>query len=72
MKSDVPLKLDFPILEKSRILYFLAPRVEEDEDDSMYEEYQKKWGFETRKLLWYKLTFLKLEGIFFPLLMFSK
>ena len=33
MKSDIPLKLRFPILEKSQILYFLAPRVEEDDDD---------------------------------------
>ena len=38
MKSDIPLKLRFPIFENSQILYFLAPRVEEDEDDSMYED----------------------------------
>lgn len=39
LKSEAPLKMDFNFidLEKSRILYFLAPRVEED-DDSMYEE----------------------------------
>jgi len=37
MKSDVPLKLKFPLLKESQILYFLAPRVEEDEDD-LYDD----------------------------------
>jgi proliferating cell nuclear antigen len=37
MRSDVPLKLRFGILKESQILYFLAPRVEEDDDD-MYED----------------------------------
>ncbi len=39
LKSEAPLKMhfNFVALENSRILYFLAPRVEEDED-SMYEE----------------------------------
>jgi proliferating cell nuclear antigen len=39
LKSEAPLKMNFNFtdLEKSRILYYLAPRVEED-DDSMYEE----------------------------------
>mgnify|MGYP006311243511 CR=1 FL=1 len=39
LKSEAPLKMNFNFtdLTNSRILYFLAPRVEEDED-SMYEE----------------------------------
>lgn len=37
MKTDAPLKLNFEFLNSSRILYFLAPRVEDD-DDSMYED----------------------------------
>ncbi|MHA1584726.1 MAG: proliferating cell nuclear antigen (pcna) [Promethearchaeota archaeon] len=37
LKSESPLKLAFKILNASKILYFLAPRVEE-EDDSMYED----------------------------------
>lgn len=37
LKSEAPLKMVFDILNSSRIMYFLAPRVEED-DDSMYED----------------------------------
>ncbi len=37
LKSEAPLKMIFDILNSSRIMYFLAPRVEED-DDSMYED----------------------------------
>ena len=37
LKSEAPLKLNFNILSGSRIMYFLAPRVEE-EDDDMYED----------------------------------
>jgi proliferating cell nuclear antigen len=33
LKSEAPLKMLFHILNDSRIMYFLAPRVEEDEDD---------------------------------------
>lgn len=37
MRSDAPLKMNFDILNSSHVLYFLAPRVEDD-DDSMYED----------------------------------
>jgi len=37
LKSESPLKMCFDIINSSRILYFLAQRVEED-DDSMYED----------------------------------
>ncbi len=37
LKTESPLKIEAPILTKSEVLYFLAPRVEE-EDDSMYDE----------------------------------
>jgi proliferating cell nuclear antigen len=37
LKSEAPLKIIASILNSSRVLYFLAPRVEE-EDDSMYED----------------------------------
>jgi len=30
LKSEAPLKMNFKILENSGIMYFLAPRVEED------------------------------------------
>jgi|SRR6056297_1935523 len=36
LKSEAPLKLVFDILNSSQIMYYLAPRVEEEED--MYEE----------------------------------
>ena len=38
LKSDMPLKLKFNLLNSSRILYFLAPRAEEEEDTTEFEE----------------------------------
>ncbi|MHA1520253.1 MAG: hypothetical protein ACTSRK_08730 [Promethearchaeota archaeon] len=38
LRTDAPLKLNFQILNSSHILYFLAPRVEDDDDDSIYED----------------------------------
>ncbi len=32
LRTEAPLKMEFDILNNSRILYFLAPRVEEDDD----------------------------------------
>jgi proliferating cell nuclear antigen len=37
LKSEAPLKMHFKLLEKSEILYFLAPRVEE-ETETTYEQ----------------------------------
>ncbi|MHA1795561.1 MAG: proliferating cell nuclear antigen (pcna) [Promethearchaeia archaeon] len=37
LRTEAPLKINFDILNSSHVLYFLAPRVEED-DDSMYED----------------------------------
>lgn len=37
LKSEAPLKMHFKLLDHSEILYFLAPRVEED-TDTMYEQ----------------------------------
>ena len=41
MASDLPIKMVFDILNSSRIVYYLAPRTEDeesDEDDSLYED----------------------------------
>jgi proliferating cell nuclear antigen len=37
LKTGNPVKMQFKLMENSKILYFLAPRVEED-SDAMYEE----------------------------------
>ena len=41
MASDLPIKMVFDILNSSSIVYYLAPRTEDednDEDDDLYEE----------------------------------
>jgi proliferating cell nuclear antigen len=38
LKSESPVKMEFNLLNHSKILYFLAPRVEEDSGASSYEE----------------------------------
>ncbi|MHA1475388.1 MAG: proliferating cell nuclear antigen (pcna) [Promethearchaeota archaeon] len=41
MASDLPIKMVFDILNSSRIVYYLAPRTEDednDDDDSLYED----------------------------------